>query len=108
MKLLLQSIDVLADSEIKDDLAYVLESSYQFIYSLLEGGQQRGEISQDVKLDTVTVFFLGLFFAISYAEFLGLNWFKAGDDIFTIGDHFIDSVTRTGKGSFQARAYKQT
>ena len=108
MKLLLQSIDVLADSEIRDDMAYVLESSCQFIYLLLEGGQQRGEISHNVKLDTVTVFFLGLFFAISCAEFLGLNWFKAGDDIFTIRDHFIDSVPRAGNGSLKPRAYKQT
>jgi AcrR family transcriptional regulator len=94
VKILLQSINVLEDPDIKHDLTKIMEDYHNFVFSFLEAAKEKGEIHADVIMETATLFILGLVFIISYAEFLDLAWFGEGDKYtFTIGDYFIDSIT---------------
>jgi AcrR family transcriptional regulator len=95
VKLILNGLDVVDDPEMKEDFRLMLDGLYTYIHSFLEDARTRGEISEDVLLDTVTLDTIGLLVSVSFAEFFGLNWFGTKDEfIFSIGDHFVDSVTR--------------
>ena len=94
VKLLLQSVDVIDDPEIKEDLKGVLELFYEFAMGFLKTAQERGQVEKDQKPSTVTIFCLGLIMMVSCSEFLGIEWFRSpGEDIYTISDSFVDAVT---------------
>ena len=94
MKLLLQSIDLASDEEISSTLEDLFKGFYGFTRSFLESAQESGRIEEDVKIDTVAAFTMGLLILLSYSEFLGLDLFEGtGEDIYSVGDHFVDSIT---------------
>lgn len=99
VKVLLQSLDVLGDPDMKGEFRRMMQELYQFVYSLLENSQKRGDIRKDLRVDTAAAQILGFYFIVCYAEFLDLDWFKGEhEDVFSVGDEYVDYLTGRESG----------
>lgn len=92
MKLLIQSVDVTGDPELKDEIGQMVQGMYEYTRSRVEAAQKSGELEKGIKVDSLTVFIMGFNFIVSYMEFFDLDWFK-NVDIYSVGDHFANQIT---------------
>ncbi len=99
VKILFHSPETLADQDIKYEYRRVMEDLYQFVYSMLEGARNRGELPEDLYIQGIAEYMLGFSFFTSYLSFLGIEWFQGGGVFrFTDGDYLIDYLTRPQAG----------
>jgi len=93
VKLLMQSFDTVADPDLREDFVNLLQGLYQFVHSFLRDAEQKGQIPEEL-IETASLCLSGMCVVVVYAEYFGLDWFhEEHEDIFSIGDRFVDLIT---------------
>lgn len=93
VKLLFRSLDATGDEDMLDDCRYIYQSLYDLFFAIVEKARKRGEISEGVNTLSAVVTILAFQLIVAHVKYLGLDWFAAEDDIYSLVDIFADFVT---------------